>query len=231
MPTYKSQHPHLDIPSDITTWQWLFDSEHSPLKNNPASQVQGFTNAATKESLSFFQIRDHSISLSNVLVQDYGLKAGEVVSLFSSNNVWYPIAMHATARVGGIVSGASPAYNVEEMSYALKTATAKFLFTVPGSMEIAAQAAKNAGIPQKNVFLLEGQVEGFTTIKELIARGEKMKTVPAFTIPAGKNNHDICGFLSFSSGTTGLPKAVRSPSPSLPILHTLPITCADNSRS
>lgn len=121
--------------------------------------------------------------------------------------------MHATARIGGIVSGASPAYNVEEMSYALKTATAKFLFTVPGSMEIAAQAAKNAGIPQSNVFLLEGEKEGFTTIKELIARGEKMKTVEAFKIPRGKNNHDICGFLSFSSGTTGLPKAVRIPSP------------------
>ena len=31
---------------------------------------------------------------------------------------------------------------------------------------------------------------------------------PAFKIPAGKANSDICGFLSFSSGTTGLPKAV-----------------------
>ena len=213
MPTYKSQHPHLDIPQDITTWQWLFDSEHSPLRQNPTSEVQGFTNAATKESLSFFQIRDHAISLSNVLAQDYGLKAGEVVSLFSMNNVWYPVAMHATARVGGIVSGASPAYNVEEMSYALKTATARFLFTVPSSMGVAAKAAENAGIPKSNVFLLEGSVEGFTTMQELIARGEKMKTCPMYTVPSGKTNHDVCGFLSFSSGTTGLPKAVRSPLP------------------
>lgn len=216
MPTYKSLHPELDIPRNITTWQWLFDSEHSPLRQNPPSEVQGFTDASTKESLSFFQIRDHAISLSNVLTQDYGLKPGEVVSLFSMNNVWYPVAMHATARVGGIVSGASPAYNVEEMSYALKTATAKFLFTVPGSMEVAAQAAKNAGIPQSNVFLLEGQIAGFTTMQELIARGQKMATVPAFKIPEGKTNHDVCGFLSFSSGTTGLPKAVCPPLPLSP---------------
>jgi len=116
--------------------------------------------------------------------------------------------MHAVTRVGGIVSGASPAYNVEEMTYALKTASAKFLMTVPGSMEIAAKAAEGAGIPRNNVFLLEGQLEGFTTLKELIALGEKEKEVPAYTIPQGKTNGDVCGFLSFSSGTTGLPKAV-----------------------
>jgi acyl-coenzyme A synthetase/AMP-(fatty) acid ligase len=51
-------------------------------------------------------------------------------------------------------------------------------------------------------------MEGFTTMKELIALGNKSAPVPHFTIPAGKTNHDVCGFLSFSSGTTGLPKAV-----------------------
>lgn len=186
----------------------MFDSEYSPLNKFPRNQIQGFTNASTKESLSFFDIRDNSIALSTCLVNDYGLKPGQVVSLFSMNNVWYPIAMHATARVGGIVSGASPAYNVEEMSYALKTASAKFLFTVPASIEIAAQAAKNAGIPQTNVFLLEGTMHGFTTIQQLIERGKTQTPVSQYTIPTGKTNHDICGFLSFSSGTTGLPKAV-----------------------
>jgi len=117
--------------------------------------------------------------------------------------------MHAVARVGGIVSGASPAYNVEEMTYALKTASAKFLMTVPSSMGIAAKAAERAGIPRSNVFLLEGQLEGFTTLQELVALGKKEQEVPAYTIPQGKTNGDICGFLSFSSGTTGMPKAVR----------------------
>lgn len=136
--------------------------------------------------------------------------------------------MHATLRVGGKVSGASPAYNVEEMTYALKTADAKFLMTHPNSMEVAVKAAANAGIPRENLFLLEGEGEGCRTVKELIEMGRREgEQVDYFRIPEGKTNFDICelqeadlcldldstnlvqgGFLSFSSGTTGLPKAV-----------------------
>jgi acyl-CoA synthetase (AMP-forming)/AMP-acid ligase II len=119
--------------------------------------------------------------------------------------------MFGTLRAGGVVSGASPAYNVEEMTYALKTADAKFLFTVPGSMEVAAAAAKNAGISKDRVFLLEGKMQGHTTMADLLEIGKSygdQGQIEQFRLPAGKKNKDVCGFLSFSSGTTGLPKAV-----------------------
>ena len=117
--------------------------------------------------------------------------------------------MFAAIRTGAMVSGASPAYNVEEMTYALRTSRAKFLMTSPPSMQIATAAAAAAGIPQSNIFLLEGELDGYTTIKDLINIGKQAsQQTSAFKIPPGKTNFDICGFLSFSSGTTGLPKAV-----------------------
>jgi len=64
--------------------------------------------------------------------------------------------MHSVTRVAGIISGASPAYNVEEMTYALKTGRAKFLMTVPGSMEVAIAAAKAAGLKKDMCSCLRG---------------------------------------------------------------------------
>lgn len=205
----------LLVPKDLTVWDWLFDSKHSPLQKHADSDLAGYTNAVTKERLNWKQVKEATTHLSTTLVKKYGLKQGQTVALFSQNSIWYPIAMFGTLRVGGVVSGASPAYNVEEMTYALKTGQAKFLMTHPNSMEVATAAAKNVGIPKENLFLLEGEMDGYTTIKELIAMGKKygeQDQTPAFKIPKGKTNFDVCGFLSFSSGTTGLPKAVSLPS-------------------
>ncbi|QVM08222.1 hypothetical protein D8B26_002916 [Coccidioides posadasii str. Silveira] len=210
---FKSLNPPLDIPTDVTVWDWLFDpySPHCPLSKYPASEIAGYTNASTRERVSFAQVKEYTTFLSTALVRMFDFKEGDTVALFSQNTIWYPVAMLGAIRVGGVVSGASPAYNVDEMTYALKTAQAKILMTMPSSMTVAVEAAKNAGIPQNRIFLLEGEVEGYTTMKQLLDIGRSYGSegqVKAFKIPPGKRNKDVCGFLSFSSGTTGLPKAV-----------------------
>ena len=119
--------------------------------------------------------------------------------------------MFAVNRVGAMMSGASPAYNVEEMTYTLQKSGSKFLFTSPTSIDVAAKAASNAGIPKSRIFLLEGEKDGYTTVAELVNRGDSFSNqVPAYVVPKDKTNVQTCAFLCLSSGTTGLPKAVST---------------------
>jgi acyl-coenzyme A synthetase/AMP-(fatty) acid ligase len=95
------------------------------------------------------------------------------------------------------------------MTYALKIAKSKILITLPSSLKVALEAADQVGIPRRNVLLLEGKLEGFTSIQQLMEVGEQYTPDAPYSIPTGKTNAEVCGYLNFSSGTTGLPKAVR----------------------
>ncbi|OJD17314.1 hypothetical protein AJ78_02602 [Emergomyces pasteurianus Ep9510] len=210
--TFRSRHPEIDVPANITVWEWLFESpEFSVLYKCKPHELAGYTNAVTKERVNWAQVKEAATYASTALVKKYGMKEADTISLFTQNTIWYPVAMFAGLRAGGKVAGASPAYNVEEMSYALAKADTKFLMTTPASLKVAVAAAKIAGIPREHIFLLEGTAEGFTTFKDLQQIGKgygEQGQIQPHTIPAGKTNKDICGFLNFSSGTTGLPKAV-----------------------
>ncbi|EEQ90719.2 4-coumarate:coenzyme A ligase [Blastomyces dermatitidis ER-3] len=210
--TFRSRHPEIDVPTNITVWQWLFESpQFSVLHKYQPHELAGYTNAVTKERVNWVQVKEAATYASTALVRKYGMKEVDTISLFSQNTIWYPVAMFAGLRAGGKVAGASPAYNIEEMAYALTKAETKYLMTSPNSLKVAVAAAKVAGILREHIFLLEGNVEGFTTFKDLQEIGKgygEQGQIPPYTIPASKTNKDICGFLNFSSGTTGLPKAV-----------------------
>lgn len=196
----------------MTTWEWLFETnQYVPWSttSSQTSRIGSYTNVVTKEHLDFAQVREKAIALSTVLVKEYGLQPGDTVSIFSTNTVWYAVALWATVRAGARINGASPAYNVEEMTQALKTASTKIIFALPSSLKAAAKAATSAGIPQSNVFLLEGSSQGSTrSITDLIQQGTTLHPTPHYRIPAGQTNKTICGYLNFSSGTSGVPKAV-----------------------
>ena len=94
------------------------------------------------------------------------------------------------------------------MAYAIKTAKTRFIFTEPDVLPTVRAAASAAGIPDSHIFLLEGHLEWKLNIEDLVTAASATPITPYYRIPPGKKNSDVCGYLNFSSGTTGLPKAV-----------------------
>lgn len=192
----------ISVPTEIPVWDWLFDSSSSPLERYPEHELAGYVDAESKERLNWAQVKEATTHLSTALVRKYNFKPNDTITVFSGNTIWYPVAMFGAVRVGGVVSGASPAYNVEEMTFALKTAKAKFLATSLSSLEVAVEAARQAGIPKQHVFLLEGELEGHASIKKLIEYARSLGSggqVQPFKLPTGTTNKEVCGLLCFRS--------------------------------
>ncbi len=92
-----TSHP---VPTELTIWDWLFDSPYSVLSKTSNGLIRGFTNAVTNERIDYVQVKEHTTHLSTALAKKYGLKKGETVALFSPNTIWYPVAMLGTLRAG-----------------------------------------------------------------------------------------------------------------------------------
>ncbi|KAJ3496244.1 hypothetical protein NLG97_g2799 [Lecanicillium saksenae] len=209
---FKSKQVDISYPKDQTVWHWLFESGQAykpSFDSNPESP--GFTDVNTKRHITFGNVKKYATHLSTTLVKSYGLAEGDVTMIFSKNSIYFPIAALASVRAGGIACGASPDYNAEELSHTLRLSRAKFLFVGPEVMDTALAAASASGLPKENIFLIDGQQGDIRSVDELIVQGSKFDDaaqVPAWQLPPGQTNRDACAYFGFSSGTTGLPKAV-----------------------
>lgn len=136
-------------------------------------------------------------------------------SVYGRLYVWVSNCTRLTVRIdlivlGGRINGASPAYTVDEVVYALKTVETKILLTMPSSLPVILKAARQIGLDPSRVLLLEGHATGVASIQSLLdATSSHTRIVPYTRIPINRTNDQICAYLNFSSGTTGLPKAVQ----------------------
>jgi acyl-CoA synthetase (AMP-forming)/AMP-acid ligase II len=201
------------VPKDVSIWSWLFEPPHSKLDRHDATQ--GYTNVATGEHINYGDLKQLTTYLSTALSEECGLGQGESLIIYARNSVWYPVAMLSAVRIGAVGCGVSPEYTADEFAHTLRVSRARIVLTAAENLDRAHEAASKVGVPRSSVILLEDDAPaaaaGKLSLQDLIrqakARGEARQVKP-YRIPRGKVNHDVCAYLGFSSGTTGLPKGV-----------------------
>jgi len=127
-----------------------------------------------------------------------GLKKGDVFAIFSPNVLEYPIAFHAVASLGGIVTTVNSLYTPRELRDQLRDSGARFVLTVPTFMDRASEAIKDLAIDEVFVF---GEADGATPFAELMA-----ESAEPFTVEIDPKEDLVT--LPYSSGTTGVAKGV-----------------------
>lgn len=144
----------------------------------------------------------------------YGIGANgpdkDVVFNISTGHFMIPVMFYAAIIAAGIFSSTSPAATADELAYQLRQTEAKVVICTADVKATALAAAEKVGLAPRNVL-----VYGGTRDLELLEAASGAR-VPISNVELEwrritdrieLENSIIC--LLFSSGTTGLPKAMR----------------------
>ena len=116
----------------------------------------------------------------------------------------FPVLVHALLAITTPIALLSAYATPYELARALRTTKPKYIFAQPALLPTALAAAKEVGLPQDRIYILEGtNGDGRTNLQNLVDR-VKQHGAPREPIRPAKK--DTLAYLVFSSGTSGLPK-------------------------
>lgn len=161
-----------------------------------------------------------------------GVKKGDRVGIWSTDNIEWVVVQMATARIGAVLVNVNPAYRPAELEHALKLARVQTLFLIPSFKsshyaEMICNLCPEARISPPGVFAstrlpdLQNLVvyqpdrrestgrpgNAFLTWNDVIAYGEPVSDDRLAERSRSLDPDDPIN-IQFTSGTTGFPKAV-----------------------
>lgn len=146
-----------------------------------------------------------SRQLALALKTNYSIEKGDVIGLFTPNDIDYPVAAFAALSLGAIVSPANPGYTVPELAYQLRDSTAKIVIAHYSAVDTVRAACKEVGIPTSHILILGAQHDPSGELKHWTSlKSPASATLDRIRLDA---ENDLA-FLVYSSGTTGRPKGV-----------------------
>lgn len=221
-PSYINNLP-FSPPDNVPIHEFLF-GEGDKYGRHPKSQsLPPFTCGVSDRKFSAEEVSERIENLARALASELGFEVNsgsemdKVIAVFTLNAVDTLPVSWAAHRLNGVSTPISPAYSVSELTRQLTITNAKAIFTCVPLLPAALESAEAAGIPRKNVYIIElpqKAMKGatvpaeFKTVDKLVCEGEVMEPMPKVEFSEGQGARQVA-FLCSSSGTSGLP--VRLP--------------------
>jgi acyl-CoA synthetase (AMP-forming)/AMP-acid ligase II len=160
-------------------------TEHVLATAARAGDAPALIDGPTGETVSYAELAGR-VTAAAARLRAFGVGPGDVVGLVGPNRPGWVVALHGALAAGATVAPLNPACTADELAAMLSATGATLVLADPSVDDRVHKAAGAAG------------VVGFDDLT-----GRSGETLPAPVAP------DAVAVLPFSSGTTGLPKAVR----------------------
>ena len=128
------------------------------------------------------------------------------------SQIHYPMAFLGIVAAGAVFAGLNPSYTTFELAHAIRTADITHLLVEPEFLPKAVRAAKECSIPESHIF-------AFDTLGQTIPRDLRARSWNVLQVQGEEMDWDVFDDRRrsqetivarlFSSGTTGLPKALN----------------------
>lgn len=147
------------------------------------------------------EIVERSQTLARHLLR-IGCSRGDVIAIFSQNSIEWLVVMAAAFRIGAIPAGIN-ALTRTELPHYIQTCEAKYLYTEQSLAPLAIKAIRDSQL--KIVVVANHGHPDCISLESLLEANEAL---PLPTFDELRLKPSDPGLILFSSGTTGLPKAV-----------------------